>query len=499
MHHLSEIESSPMESQMPIACGARKAHHERARTLLLESDETGISESKRKIERSPKSDNINYQREELHISFDDESDPSEEKNEFSGEEDESEYDNYTHGHTPFAIRMVRKRLQRKPRKAPKKRGSPKPDLNDHANHESSSSPIQPKLTKHNSKVITRRKVEFPKKVMDQYLDYEAQLSESDFDDSGDEIIDGNIDVDLEDFVVGDDFEESSPNQSQITPGHKSLKSPGMTMYYRSLKSPLSSTSGIGFIMKHRAKMRAMANTSRVRDEWEGCATQVGEGAEAIEYYDDEDLADFVVDDENEEYEDIDHSHSRDDDDDDDVIFDGECKHIPDELNRNIDSLRLEGGGMDGHEKTFNDKRKRIDNIGKGRTKKASMHVESSDHDDDFVQVHKKVRKVEVMNNNQVQKSVVFMPPEQIAVTPVQNKKSNQTAGSDFSLHEPTPNRSVFSLLDSSEPCRPQLETMSQVQQDKLCVLVDNREIRSGISSILKSKFGMKVEFRQLGI
>ncbi|KAJ3113744.1 hypothetical protein HDU96_003004 [Phlyctochytrium bullatum] len=123
-----------------------------------------------------------------------------------------------------------------------------------------------------------------------FLDVEAEV-ESNTDDSGDEIIDGDIDCDLSGFVVkdGEGVSASSTPGTGLNASNVNSSSPEISRYQRALlKAQME---------KLNASLRFNRRPRAEREEWEGEQTQWGEGAEATEYYDDEDLADFVVDDE----------------------------------------------------------------------------------------------------------------------------------------------------------------------------------------------------------
>ena len=125
--------------------------------------------------------------------------------------------------------------------------------------------------------------------LNEFYDIEAEVSDE-VSDSGDESIDGDIDVDLEGFVVGDEASISCDTTPAATPV-------GYAMYHRSL---LSQSDGKArgasvfnkIISRYRDKSKRKLLTN-AREEWEGVATQFGEGAEATEYYDDEERKMFV--------------------------------------------------------------------------------------------------------------------------------------------------------------------------------------------------------------
>ncbi|KAJ3102851.1 hypothetical protein HDU97_000234 [Phlyctochytrium planicorne] len=197
-----------------------------------------------------------------------------------GEDDEDEMDE-TGEPTPEFARILRKRREPKKRKAPRPRTLDlEPDI---VRREDVRKPAKvPKLRTH-------RKVNFE---ANPFIEHEAALSEEDNDDSGDEIIDGDIDCDLQDFVVQD-----GEISMASTPATGLLKaagsSPEISMYQRSLLNNLNQLSAKRRMPPPRRYYR--------RDDWQGQATQWGAGAEATEYYDDEELADFVVDDDHVEY------------------------------------------------------------------------------------------------------------------------------------------------------------------------------------------------------
>jgi Fanconi anemia group M protein len=240
------------------------------------------------------------------------------------EEDDFDTDGISAAPTPLNLKMVRRRLQqKKERRPPRQRGSPVLDT---------TTPIRPKkkaTINGSNQDGKKKKQKFFQTVPHPYYDIEAELS-SEVSDSGDEIVDGNIDVDLDGFIVDDgdvSYMTSAPNtvernRGEGNKGQRPDESPlgGMSMYHRSLLSPNThgllnrgNEAGIGtfgaqkrlgkslldrMFDKHRSKENTRQRRG-IRDEWEGPMTQFGEGAEANEYYDDEELADFVVDDDDE--------------------------------------------------------------------------------------------------------------------------------------------------------------------------------------------------------
>ncbi|KAJ3414463.1 hypothetical protein HDV05_006556 [Chytridiales sp. JEL 0842] len=298
-----------------------------------------------------------------------------------------------HAQTPAALRMVRARLQKKPRKPPVLRGSP--ILN-------SKTPQRP-LRKRKGK--KKRNYQEP----NPYHDVEAELSEE-ADDSGDESIDGDIDVDLEGFVVADSevsYSESAPNTVERRTDANG--SPGISMYHRSLLSqhegPQLGTRIIDNMLQKYHYLEKSRKT-RSRDEWEGPATQFGEGAEAYEVYDDEDLADFVVDD-----------------------------------------------------------------------------------DDDFEQTRPTKRKSKP-RQKEVEIDTISAAEKSLAA--IAEVKASAPTKVDVSA-ESKPGSFASDL--TSKPCH--VEKVYQVVNDQICIVADDREIRCGVSGILKSKYKVRVEFRHL--
>ncbi|KAJ3218535.1 hypothetical protein HDU67_005094 [Dinochytrium kinnereticum] len=186
------------------------------------------------------------------------------------------------GETPEFARILRRKREPKKRKAPRERGiieSSEENENILEREDISSKRARPKPKR-------------PRKLhpaVKAFIELEADLSGDD-GGSGDEVIDGDIDCDLSGFIVHDN--EISAASTQVTGiVSKALgSSPEISMYQRALLQARLDAARLSIPSKDRMRKRG-------REEWEGEATQWGEGAEASEYYDDDDLADFVVDDE----------------------------------------------------------------------------------------------------------------------------------------------------------------------------------------------------------
>ncbi|KAJ1556172.1 hypothetical protein HK405_005860 [Cladochytrium tenue] len=200
------------------------------------------------------------------------------------EESEGEYETAAiHGKTPLVHKALRRRLLKRPRKPPRDRsgaGDAAPGRLENNNPVETFDP--PRRSR-------RRRSRLASPVRNQFLEAEAFLSDE-VSDSGDEEIDGDIDCNLPGFVVPD---ASSPAAASSSGGGLHGSSPIAAMYHRALLRDRDNAMD-KMLKGYREKLKR--HGSRQREEWEGCATQRGEGAEAIEFYDDPDLADFVVDD-----------------------------------------------------------------------------------------------------------------------------------------------------------------------------------------------------------
>ncbi|KAI9347922.1 hypothetical protein DFJ73DRAFT_760943 [Zopfochytrium polystomum] len=201
---------------------------------------------------------------------------------FSEDDDQS-----ATGETPMFHKVLRRRITVKPpRKPPRDRSVsvlyPEP---------------QPCTSTSNSKWHHRRPGRRAEPdAIEAFLDREAVLSDE-YPDSGDEIIDGDIDIDLPGFVVSDGRSGSSPVETRKNGTESSeSSSPIAAMYHRSLLNR-GKNSMEEMLNRYRTRMKAQKGATR--EDWEGFPTQRGAGAEATEYYDDPDLADFVVDDDDE--------------------------------------------------------------------------------------------------------------------------------------------------------------------------------------------------------
>ncbi|KAI8846296.1 hypothetical protein BC829DRAFT_269630 [Chytridium lagenaria] len=179
--------------------------------------------------------------------------------------------------TPEFARMLRKRREPKKRKAPRERIEDTEKIGPMRGH----SLLEPER-------ITRKRLRGPiSNAAKAFIEVEAELSGE--EDSGDEVVDGDIDCDLSGFIVHDnEISADSTPATGLTSRKLAGSSPDISMYQRRLLEARLASVKRSFPEAMRLK--------RSREEWEGEATQWGEGAEASEYYDDDSLADFVVDD-----------------------------------------------------------------------------------------------------------------------------------------------------------------------------------------------------------
>ncbi|KAJ3111274.1 hypothetical protein HK100_002745 [Physocladia obscura] len=282
----NNIFSSPMESQMPF----NRRLQVRSLVEEIESDDdfskTIVRKSRlRKGRKAGESLKLADMFDETDAA-DQEHFRSQVEEEEEEEDDENDY-NVLKIPTPLAIKNVRQRLKKQPRKAPRNRRN--------AFCHQNSSPLV-KMTQ--AKKTLRNNISFEE--VQRFYDAEVDVSD-DGEASEDEIEDGNIDCDLEGFVCRDTDVSFDTSSSQIL----AAESPGISMYHKSFLSPRGGISmenkGLDKMMS-RFKKIEQTRKHRPREDWEGFATQKDAGADAVEFYDDEDLADFVVDDDHIEFE-----------------------------------------------------------------------------------------------------------------------------------------------------------------------------------------------------
>ncbi|KAJ3083069.1 hypothetical protein HDU99_000744 [Rhizoclosmatium hyalinum] len=427
--------SSPMESQMPFA---RRPQQNRRIVQDFDEDEddeeqdkeegkAGKLRRKRSLERDPRLSEM-FEQEEEEV-WEDEFDES---TGGGGVELSSDVGNPT----PMAIKMVRQRLIKKPRRAPRPR-----------NFEPAIFPTVPVERQKTGPSRPR-----PKNVqigdVEQFFDREAALSEEEDDSGDDENGDEDLDADLEGFINDDSFGISS---SQSLP----TESPGISMYHRSILSPhggISRENRAYDAMLEKYRNMEKQRKHRPREEWEGLATQADAGANAQEFYDDPELADFVVDDDFVEY------------------FSSPVAKPA--------------------------KRRRPANKPAVASSLANEIVAPAPP-------------VEAPTPAPTKK--VLAPTTQNEFTPITRIVANIPSSdfkSSFDVDGPSPiiRNNVENLskeekellfVGNDHAHRHVEQVVTAPKDERICILVDNREIRSGITSILKGKFGCRVEFRQL--
>ncbi|KAJ3250263.1 hypothetical protein HDU77_006850 [Chytriomyces hyalinus] len=404
--------SSPMESQMPFV---RRPQQQRrnyvARSDALDDEDDIFQDTKPGKLRRKRSLGTQGLLDDM---FDQ---PSSELDFINEEEDDSGFDDETIGPvnpTPVAIKNVRQRLKKKPRKAPKARGFEQV--------------ITSRVQEPNSPKKSRRapRADVNRDEIQNFLDDEVEVSENE-NDSGDESEEDDDGGDLDGFVVGD--------QSFGTSQSFSAESPGVSMYHRAIngKPSRESLALEGMLSKYR-RIEESRKLRHTREEWEGFPTQLDAGADAVEFYDDDELADFVVDD-------------------DEVEFLKPSK--------------------------------------KRRTEKPKDKARDAAAAEEAVKILPKTNGFPT------------------AMTPI-SRAIMQLPSSDaksFALEGPSPvhNPELFSkhqkdllFLDPGGDHNPHVEKLrALVDDDRLTILVDNREIKSGVTSVLKNKHKCRLEFRQL--
>ncbi|KAJ3351613.1 hypothetical protein HDU83_008768 [Entophlyctis luteolus] len=358
-----------------------------------------------KLRRKPESSTNPLSR-ALSDMFDEDVEAEDSSNDTDGEVDDDREN--LKNPTPIAIKRARQRLQKRPRAPPKIRHDP--SLTGNIPH--------PRFEK--AKKIARPRHLVADSDMEQYVEVEAELSEAD-SGSGDEIVDGNIDCDLDGFVVGDEDVSFDLSTSQNLPA----ESPGISLYHKSFLSPrggISSENHALDRMLHRYREIENTRHLRPREEWEGFPTQQDAGANAVEYYDDDELADFVV-------------------------------------------------------------------------------------DDDFIEYEQPKRPKKTVRPQQtpIQTLKKDAAADQTPITSFLNGLPSSNIKSSFAVSGPSPIVKVSDLTKEEKkilfvddgPDNKVEKLQNAVGDDRLCILVDNREVRSGIPVILKNRLKCRVEFRQL--
>ncbi|KAJ3027102.1 UNVERIFIED_CONTAM: hypothetical protein HDU68_004488 [Siphonaria sp. JEL0065] len=445
--------SSPIESQMPFAKRPQPIRRVIQEVDIDEEDEEegedgdGEEARRRKLRRKRSLDGhrIGDGVGELEDMFDDqEGDEGLEWNDNEEEEEGgSEFMDPSSdigNPTPLAIKVVRQRLQKKPRRAPKLRGA---------------EPVI--LPKPAAKVSCVGEVARPpkKKVrisdVQPFVDEEVEVSD-DGDGSGDEMEGDELNTDLDGFINDHSFEDVSSSQSLPT------TSPAISRYQKSLLSPrggVSRENKLYDTMLNKYREIERARKQKPRDEWEGFETQPDAGAGAEEYYDDPELADFVV------------------DDDDEIEF--------------MSSPIVKPSKRKQAEKKFKP-------IASALSKEISAPI---------AQVHTVPTPIIHRTDSVLAAPLPVLTPISriVADIPSSDYKSS------FEMDGPTPmirnvanqskDEKELLYVDPGRANRHVEQIVKASEDDRLCILIDNRETRAGINSILKGKYKCRVEFRQL--
>ncbi|KAJ3069016.1 hypothetical protein HDU98_007904 [Podochytrium sp. JEL0797] len=470
--------SSPMESQMPFA---RRPQVRQRRVAVQEEEDddddddvfegtrVGKLRRKRGLEqkRDPNLSGMFDEEEEEGGGFDEDAGDL-----LDGMEDDgfAEPSSDVGIPTPMAIKVVRQRLQKKPRKAPKPRGS-EPVILPKSSFPSGA--VDPRNVEARGK--SRKKVRISN--VQHFFDEEVELSEND-PDSGDES-EGreNWDADLSGFINDDSYSHDVCSSPSGGGGAASAaESPGISMYHKSFISPRGGNTTENKLydaMLNKYRKIEESRKSRPREEWEGFATQADAGADAVEFYDDPELADFVVDDDVVEFiessPDIRPAKRR-------PVADKKPFHKPSassSLNKEMkDSSRQSAVAPPAPPPPL-----------------PAPRIPAS------TPQHRKPN---------------LAPIDRLDVTPISRIVADLPSSalqSSFDMDGPSPalhkvanlsqNTKELLYVDPGQENRHVEQLAKHNQDDRLCILVDNRENRAGIGSLLRSKFKCRVEFRQL--